>query len=369
MKQIMIVVNTSRASGRKFLVGVERYLSSSADWEVHIQPPDYVQKDSRQVDLQCTLAELDGLLIRDATNTAELIKLKVPKVINDTQRERIPKTSTIMTDSPHLGFENFAFCGFQELAWSQKRHMAFMEVLADRKIGRVSHFENRSHRNRKAASERMRISRWIEGLPRPVCIFACNDDRAVSVLEACKTAGVSVPQEVAVLGVDNDELICNLSSPPLSSIELDFERAGFSAAQHLDDLIHRKAERKIIQVSPLEIVERQSTDILAIDDSEMVSALVYIRRNYLKPIQSTDVVNATSLSRRELERRFRRYLNKTIKNEIDRLRIELAKKKLLNSRQTVGQVALSIEFTDPEHFSRYFKKATGQSPTQFRGNC
>ena len=183
-----------------------------------------------------------------------------------------------------------------------------------------------------------------------------------------KIAKLSVPEEVAVLGVDNDELVCNLSSPSLSSIELDFERAGFGAAQHLNKLIKKKTENKIIPVSPIDVVKRRSTDILAISDENVVSALIFIRSNFHKPIQVVDVVNATCLSRRELEKRFKKFLKKTIKHEIERLRIELIKKRLLSSNQSIHQIASEFDFIDPEHFSRYFKNATDQTPLEFRRN-
>jgi LacI family transcriptional regulator len=377
MKKIMIIIDTSRASGRKFLAGAERYISSLADWEVYLQPPDYLQKRSPGFDYDYPLEKLDGLLIRDAVNTVRIMNINVPKVINDTQRELIPQTSTIITDSVKigqraaeyflsLGFKHFAFCGFQEFAWSQKRCDEFKKIVMNQGGKTFFDFENEYLTHHQSVIERWKISEWLKRLPRPVCVFACNDDRAISVLEACKIASLSVPEEVAVLGVDNDELMCNLSSPSLSSIELDFERVGFLAAEHLDKLIQKKSKIKIIHVSPVEIIERRSTDILAISDEEVVSALIFIRCNYRKPIQIIDVVNATCLSKRELEKRFKRLLKKTIKHEIERLRIELIKKKLLNSSQSIYQIASELEFTDPEHFSRYFRNATGQAPSQFR---
>lgn len=377
MEKIMIIIDTSRASGRKFLVGAEKYISALADWEVYVQPPDYLLKEHPRLDPDFPLEKLDGMLIRDAVNTVRIMNVNVPKVINDSQRELIPNTSTIITDSKKigqrageyflgLGFKHFAFCGFQEFAWSQKRHEGFKNFLVKQDIETVFYFGNERLKQHQSITERWKISEWLKRLPRPVCVFACNDDRAISVLEACKIAGLNVPEEVAVLGVDNDDLMCNLSYPSLSSIELDFERAGFSAARHLDELIQQKAGSEIIHVYPIEIIKRQSTDILAISDQEVVSALIFIRNNFHKPIQAVDVVDSTSLSRRELERRFKRYLKKTIKNEIEGLRIELIKKKLLNSKQSVYQIANELEFTDREHFSRYFRNATGQTPLEFR---
>ena len=379
MKKIMIIIDTSRSSGRKFLSGAERYISTTPNWEVYIQPPDYLKKETPGFNLGVPIEKFDGLLVRDAVNTAKIINVNIPKVINDTRREIIPKTSTIITDSEKigqvaaeyvlgLGFKHFAYCGYRDFAWSQKRHNVFRNILEDHNIETFSNLENEFPKERQNITSRWKIAEWIKQLPRPACVFACNDDRAISVLEACKIAGLSVPEEIAVLGVDNDELMCNLSSPSLSSIELDFEAAGFAAARHLNELIQNQVENKVIHVSPIEIIERRSTDILAVEDKDVVSALIFIRNNFHKPIQVIDVVNATCRSKRELEKRFKKILKRTIKSEIERLRIELIKKKLNNSNQPIYQIANELEFTDAEHFSRNFKKATGLSPSEFRRN-
>ena len=385
MKRIMIIVDTSRVSGRKFLVGAEKYISVRADWEVYIKSPAYLRNDQSSYFLNIPLDNLDGLLIRDAVDSDYVTNINVPKVVNDTQREIIPGTSTIVTDSYeigesaaeyflNLGFENFAYCGFEHFAWSQKRFQGFKDYAFKNGVKSVSNFCYRFDNDQQGSygnqemQERLELAEWLRTLPRPLCVFACNDDRAISVLEVCKTSGICVPEEVAVLGVDNDDLMCNLSSPSLSSIELDFERAGFSAAQHLNELIIGKASNKTIHVAAIEIVKRQSTDVLAIKDEEVVAALRFIRNNFHKLILATDVVNATCLSRRELERRFKKYLKRSIKSEIERLRIEMIRNMLLKTTAPVYQIASELEFTDPVHFSRYFKNATGQTPSQMRKN-
>lgn len=375
MYNVLIIVDTSRASGRKFLIGVEKYVAAFADWQVFIRPPDYVISEGAKSWYR--MKEIDGILIRDAHEKLNLLQIDKPKVINDTQREFIPGTSTVITDSEkigtmaaeyflRLGFKHFAYCGFAELQWSQKRYSSYVATLNKKGINKIYEYNNYPHANNKKNTEHWKISKWLKKLPHPLCVFACNDDRAVSILEACKVVELNVPEQVAVLGVDNDELICNLSKPPLSSIELTFEKAGFSAAQHLNDLMQKKVEHKNIYVPPFEIVQRSSTDIFAIEDKNVIAALIFIRKHFYKPIQVLDVVNATCLSRRELEKRFKAALNKTIKDEIERLRIQLIQKKLLNSTKSISQIASELEFTDIEHFSRYFKNLIGQSPREFR---
>ena len=377
MKKILIIIDTSRASGRKFLTGAERFIAAFARWEVIVKPPGYLMKSHIQTDSWFNMDNIDGMLVRDAINIDPILGINKPKVINDTLVEYVPDASTIVTNSHDigrlaadhfldLGYKNFAYCGFTGLPWSQKRYEGFAQTLKSKGIDNCYNYVNDNASQAHADSDRLKMSQWLAKIPRPLCVFACNDDRAVTVLEACKIAKLNVPEEIAVLGVDNDELMCNLSSPSLSSIELDFENAGFKAAQHLNDLIQVDVDTRIIAVPPLEIVSRQSTDVFAIEDEEVVGALIYIRDSFQKPIQITDVVKATCLSRRELERRFKKYLNKTIKSEIEGLRINLIKKRILNSNEPFYHIARDLEFTDMEHFSRYFKNITGQSPTQFR---
>ncbi len=376
MKHILILIDTSRGSGRKFLVGVEKYTAGFTQWQVIIRPPDYLLGKKYQSDAWFPLKNIDGILVRDAASTQSILRLKKPKVVYDTQQEVMAKTSSIVTASLDigqmaaeyfvgLGFRHFAYCGFKKMTWSQKRHLGFKEKLSKHGIEIVYDYETNLQRQHYL-NELKKITQWLMALPKPLAVFACNDDRAIHILEACKVAGLGVPEEVAVLGVDNDELVCNLSSPSLSSIELDFERIGFLAAQHLDRLIQKKEKIKHFSLSPKEIIKRQSTDTLAIADESVVLALRYIRENFYKSIQALDVVNATSFSRRELEKRFKTYTKNTIKGEIERLRIEMVKKKLLNSSQPLYQIANDLAFTDPEHFSRYFKNATGKTPLQFR---
>ena len=265
---ILIIIDTSRASGRKFLTGVEKYATAFANWQVLVRPPDYLKEKKSGTDRWFRMDDVDGILVRDALPTLKPLKAAKPIVINDTQRELIRGVSTIVTDSQAigkmaaeyflgLGFKNFAFCGFEGLDWSSKRFCSYQKTLKDAGVSKVFKYEDEPSGKNLSLSERGKISQWLKQLPHPVCVFACNDDRAISILEACKFAKLNVPEEVALLGVDNDELMCNLSSPPLSSIELNFEKVGFLAAQHLKQLIRKKAKNKVIYVHPIEILKRR----------------------------------------------------------------------------------------------------------------
>ena len=375
MKKVLLIIDTSRLTGRDLLRGVERYISTFAQWEVDTLDPNYLTGDfSREVQ-QLDLGEFDGFFICYTENISSILKIKKPRIIHYTPKEMLAGTSLIVTGSSKigqmaaeyfisLGFKNYGYCGFKDIRWSDQRYISYRELLKRNGFDDLHCFINTPNRNKD--TDRKKLTAWLKQLPKPICIFTCNDDRAIYILEACKRNLINVPEEVAILGVDNDELVCNLSSPPLSSIALDFRNAGFQAAKYLDQLMNRKMKDTILEVDPIEIVTRKSTDIFAVDDEELVTAMVFIRNNYHKPIQLSDVVEATSISRRELQYRFKAEFKKTIQDEINRLRIEHIKNKLINSRDPLYKIASTLEFTDPEHFSRYFKNLTGITPSEFR---
>ncbi|MBN1796085.1 MAG: DNA-binding transcriptional regulator [Sedimentisphaerales bacterium] len=376
MRKVIIMVDTARASGRKFLKGIERYIRSNTSWQVCVQPPHYLPTSKFNAPSWFKLQEADGLIARDSQHTASILKLKIPRIINDTKLEN-PAVSSIYTNSEKtselaakyfigLGFKNYAFCGFEGLAWSDKRKEKFTEHLQKKGFENIFNYRDSLNKTQKSKTERQSIAQWLKSLPTPACVFACNDDRAIHVLEACKISNIAVPEEIAVLGVDNDDLICDLSSPPLSSIELNFEKGGFEAAGLMDKMISGDKTSTNIVIEPLDIVTRQSTDIFAIEDKQLVKALIFIRENYEKPIQVKDVVASTELSRRRLELLFKKYIKKSIKDEITLQRTESIKRRLRNSTEPLYMIAKSLKYTDPEHFSRFFKNATGFSPTAYR---
>ncbi|MEN6384382.1 MAG: DNA-binding transcriptional regulator [Phycisphaerales bacterium] len=364
------MIDTARAVGRRFLRGIELYIRSFAQWEVSVHAPDYLPAKSPGFHSSFQLNQADGLIALDSKYIAKLLKLKIPKIIHSTQRE-VTGVSTIYTNAKrigelaaeyfiNLGFNNFAYCGFAGMAWSEIRFKEFAHCLKKRGFKNIFNYNKRS------------IIEWLKMLPKPVCVFACNDDYGVRILQACKVAGLSVPEEIAVLGVDNDELICGLSSPSLSSIELGFEKCGFEAAKLLNGMMTEKKKKKKkkknrhIVVEPTEIITRQSTNIFAVDDEQVVMALIFIRENYQNPIQVKNVVDTTVLSRRELEQRFQSRLKRSIKDEIDRLRIEWIKRRLISSSDTIYNIANSLAYTDQYHFSRFFRQIADCSPKEYR---
>ncbi len=216
-------------------------------------------------------------------------------------------------------------------------------------------------------NEQHHVTEWVKSLPKPVGVFACNDDRGQHILEVCKMNNLKVPEEVAVIGVDNDRMICDIGDPPLTSIALNVEAAGFEAAGLMDQLMSgKKASRKQIMVTPTHVVQRQSSEILAVDDAEVVSAINYIRNYARKKILVSDVVKMTNVGRRTLENKFRKTIHRSIHKEIQQVRVELISRLLIETELPVSEITSLFDFTDVEHISRYFKKEKGVALQEFR---
>jgi AraC-like DNA-binding protein len=193
--------------------------------------------------------------------------------------------------------------------------------------------------------------------------MACNDDMGQIVLDICKLAGIHVPEQIAVLGVDDDEFICELTTPPLSSIALNSERSGYEAAELLNQLMAgEKMNGQVIYQEPAYVITRQSTDVMAIDDQDVTQAIRFISEHYTEPIGVEDVASAVHLSRRHLYKKFLSAVGHTVADEIKKKRINHIRKLLLETDWSVYKITMSLRFTGIEHIARYFQKEMGMPP-------
>jgi LacI family transcriptional regulator len=265
------------------------------------------------------------------------------------------------------GFRQFAYCGFEDMFGARSRGESFSKKIAE--VGFETHFykQPKSKAKRSWENEQIYMADWLKSLPKPVGLMTCTDDRSQYAIEACKIAGLHVPEQVAIIGVDNDELVCELSTPPLSSIALNTERAGYEAAELLDKLMAgKKMTKQTIVVQATHVVARQSTDILAIEDQDVVKALRFIRQHSNEMIQVSDVVDATSVSRRALEQRFRRVLGRSVLAEIRRVRTDLVTQMLVETNLSISKIALTLGYTGVENIARYFQHEKGMSLQAYR---
>jgi len=261
------------------------------------------------------------------------------------------------------GFEYFAYCGISGVPCSLERKQGFSETIA--KAGFETFFYEPSRHS--WFREKCQWD-WLTKMPKPLALMGYNDNCGRFSIEACKIMGLRVPDDVAVIGTDNDEFVNGLAWPPLSSIALGTEKAGYQAAELLDKLMSgkEKSSEQQIFVEPTHIVTRQSTDIIAISDIETSKAIQYIREHSREAIQVADVAESVALSRRALEKRFNKYLGRSIHHEIKRVRIEEIKRMLMDTALPVSRIAIMLGFPDANKISRYFREEMGLTPLAYR---
>jgi LacI family transcriptional regulator len=370
---VLLFVETSREFGRGLLHGIAKYSRLHGHWRIYRRPLalDSSLPDWREM-------KIDGAIARDVKVAQILIHSGFPVIFVQHSRDIYKNFPGIITDSSSIGrmaaehfldrgFRNFAYCGFDDFVWSRDRNHFFQQRLEQDNLKINTYQQPKSKAKRLWENEQYLLVDWLVSLPKPVALLCCNDDRALQVVETCELAGVHVPEDVAVLGVDDDALVCDLADPPISSIAMGTEAAGYEAAELLDRMMKgEKVIGKRIVVFPTYITTRVSTDIAAVSDTEVANAIRFIRTNVDRTLQVRDVVDATTVSRRVLENRFRTALRRSIHQEIRRMRVDYIIQLLVSTDMTVREIALRCGFDGAEHISRYFRKVTGVSLREYR---
>jgi LacI family transcriptional regulator len=374
--KILVLVEASREYSRGILSGLALYSKIRGPWMFVTRPPFYVDEsiDSTVISWIDTLA-IDGIILQGRYITDRIRKSGVPLIALDvnTKLKGIPE---ILCNNQRIGqmaaehllecgFSHFAFCGFDHLTWSQQRCDSFRQTVEH--AGHPCNIYEQSQKGvvQSWTREYLSIVDWLAALPKPLGLMACNDDRGQQILEACKIAGFSVPEEIAVVGADNDQLECALTAPPLSSVSLNLEKAGYQTAETMDKLFQGKKPGDII-VDPIQVVRRQSTDIVAAGDSDVSAALRFIREHADKSIQVNDVIQILCVSRRTLYAKFRKALGRSVHDEIVRVRLARIKSLLTDTQLSISRIAKIMNFTGPDKLFRFFIRETGKTPTEFR---
>lgn len=214
-----------------------------------------------------------------------------------------------------------------------------------------------------------KLVEWVRSLPRPVGILAVDDMAADDLSGACLDAGIVIPDEVALIGVNNDDLLCEGAWPPLSSVAADYQRVGYTAARLLERLMagaKLKSMERTIRLRPVGVAARTSTDVLSVDDPQLAAAVRYIREHACAPCSVGDVLRQVPVARRWLEKQFVEKLGRTPHDEITHVRMEAAQRHLLNREMSIEQVAEACGFSTVQSFNRAFRNATRESPAAFR---
>jgi LacI family transcriptional regulator len=377
MRHVAILIETSRAYGRGAIRGVARYNREHGHWSTWFRPQGLGDAPPPWL----VRWKGDGIIARieNLAMARAIARVGVP-VVN--LRGNLPELTF-----PFIGADNHAVAqlaaehllerGFRHLALYAYRHGFHpgMGLRCDvfRKLvesaGCPCAVLRAPDAGQDATWERQqrRLAAWIRSLPRPLGLLAINDELGLQVLDACRRIPVRVPDDVAVISVDNDEYLCELAIPPLTSIDLNSEQAGYEAAVLLDRLMKRKPlPAKLPSIQPLGVVTRRSTDVLAVEDEQVIAAVRFIRENAFKAIRERDVSAHAKSSGTSLRTRVRQVLGRSIHQEIKRVQLEKAKTLLSTTNMPIKQVAGVAGFKTVQYLTRVFRASTGHTPAAFR---
>ena len=382
MKTIGIAIDRQRTYGRRLCQGIVGYARAHTDWTLRIVEFDELERASRVADCDGFIARVlnDRLADRLAATGKPVVDVFCERThegfASVDQNARLIGQLAARHFIEHL-FSHFAFCGYNGLSYSDMRRDAFVHCLA------LNHFDCKVYRTpasviRELGSKRSRdeslhrpsdgrrLQSWISSLAKPVAVFCANDMRAYQTIQACHALGIRVPEEVAVLGVD-DELVCEFLSPTLSSIDPNGRGVGFKAAETLDTMLANPSRTPDpAKVEPLHLVARGSTNTFPVNPPWLSSALVFIRGNIAKKLTASDVYRHLGKSHTLVDTAFRNVLHSSVQKEINRQRLSEAKRLISSTDLPIGQIAKLAGFASPQYFCAAFGKAFGQSPSAMR---
>lgn len=376
-RRVALLIETSKAFGRGVLHGIGRWLHEHEPWRLYADERGF----NEAVSAELAGAPWDGVITRLQRDqmppawrkgNVPVVSLRWEETDGPSPGIHSDETAIAHTAADHLleqGFSHLAFCGV-DTRWSRLREHGFVERAAARSADVHVFDVPHAARTGMRPDDVPAIARWIESLPRPVGIMAAYDVRALEVLDAVRSLGLACPDDVAVIGVDNDEVLCSLASPPLSSVSQNLECIGYEAARTLAAMMDGlPASDRSVYVPPLGVAIRRSTDVLAIDDPDLRRALRLIRARACDGVTADDVANATDLSRRSLDRHFTRFIGRSIHDEIVRTKLHTARRLLAETDLKLAAVAARCGFAHAAQFCNVFKKAFNATPTEHRRRC
>ena len=358
----------------KVFAGCQEY-AAEAGWDCTVNP-----FADRTLESHRGASPYDGILGRPTQQLAdEARRAGVPVVnvwMNSPARASLPgvfpdfEEAGVMA-AGHLlarGFRQFGFLGYFRDVTSRLQLKGFRSVI------KASGFSCSVHRFGHTGPTKATtwepfvggLEAWVDTWTTPIGVCGTHDLPCRYLIDVCRLKGLSVPQDVAVIGNSNEEVICASPPPALTSIDLGYTQVGYQAAVLLDRLMNGEKPPSEQLISPAELVPRQSTDSYAVDDPLVARALRFIAEHGHEPIKVNDVAAAIPITRRSLERRFQKALRRTIAEEITRLRLERAKRRLVEADEPLKKVATASGFSNPTHFYRAFVRLEGISPKKYR---
>ncbi|HRK31620.1 MAG TPA: DNA-binding transcriptional regulator [Tepidisphaeraceae bacterium] len=369
---VALLIETTRSFGRQVLRGIADYGRIYGPWLFHMPteiplrgvPP----KDEWQGDGIIAQPHQNQSFVRQLAEAGiPVVSLSGPPGVAGLPAVRPNQDAVARLAMEHFrerAFVHFAYCGSpSEVKWPPTGKLFKAMAEAD---GYPCAIYEGGYAQAARTLRLADMAKWLRSMPRPVALLAGNDLRAREILDACHLAKLHAPEEVAVLGVNDDELICEMANPPLSSVMHNGRRIGYEAAAMLHRLMMGKKVLADVVVDPLGVKSRQSTDLLAIDDADVAAAVRFIRENACKGIRVDDVLDQVPLSRRSLEKRFRQSLGRLPHAEIRRVQIERVKDLLVTTDYKLERIAEITGFSTAQYLAGLFHRVAKMTPGAWR---
>jgi len=377
-KNVLVVLETSRAVSRGILQGIARYAVENGDWIVQIEDRGLLELPSSWLKAW----KGHGIIVRSTSSSLAktLQSKKVPmvellgngiQVVSEVPPDEDAVAALAIEHFAQAGFTDYGFLAVGNAWWGELRRVAFCREVDERQGNvHVFPFAGAGKRTFYPIWEPhydSAVRRWLRKLPKPIAIWAASDAFAVRLVAGCRQLDIAVPEEVAILGTTNETLLCNTMTPPLSSIDLNACKIGYIAAERLAQKMNREPySEEPVLVPPLGVIARQSTDMVACHDRRIAAAVRFIRTNAMSRINVDDIAAAVDMSRRSLFRHFRLQLGHTVEEEILKARMSRAKQLLIETDFSLSAIAIKVGYSTTDYFVQAFKREIGLTPNQYR---
>ena len=380
MIRVLIISDFTESFSHKLLAGLVDYSRRKEQWIVRRMPPEYkaqigipgVIRIAKEWDVNAVIGQFEptddiGLFAENGiVAIAQDYKKKFTTIPNITA-DYIGTGRMAARFFIDRGFRNYGFFGFNDVCWSDERCEGFRREIEEAGFGDSFYAYRMQEIDMVWYYQRNRLREWLQTVPKPIAILACDDNQGTNLIEACHGIGIKIPEEVSVIGVDNDESLCSLGSTTLTSIQIDIEEGGRQTGALVERLVaDPTAPAEDVVLKPVKIVGRLSTAAFATTDQQILNALLYIHKNALKKISVTDVMAEAALSRRLLERRFKSVTGKTLYEYITDQKLKYFAEQLSDTDEQVINIALSMGENDTKSISRRFKQLYGCTPVEWR---
>ena len=382
MLRLLIISDFTEAFPSKLLKGIVKYSRQKEQWSICRMPPAYkkvigipgVVRWAKSWGADAVIGQFEE------TDDVDLFAVNGIVAVAQDFKQRFKSIPNITADYfgtgrmaarfyLNRGFRHFGFFGFRNVCWSDERCEGFRWEVETAGYGNSFFTYNLQDIDNLWFYERDKLADWLHAIPKPIAIMACDDNQGNNLVEACHTAGIKIPSEVSIMGVDNDELLCSLGSTPLSSILVDIEAGGYRTAELIEQrVLNPDTPVEDVVLKPVKIIGRMSTAAYATNDAQIQKAIQFIHRNGTKKISVEDVIAEVALSRRLLERRFKKVTGQTIYQYITDLKLKQFAQMIVDSEDQLTDIAITLGESDTKSISRRFKQLYGCSPSQWRAN-